>query len=180
MSKHPKSRSPESNNPSPPLVFTFDWRRTKPAQVDPDKWVDHLLRGLRDGRIDLDTVRNGIHEMLGAACAQALWNASQDGGFAGPDDRRYTINLVDGGRNDARNKRTRTALPPTQASEKRRYPRAWTNCQLAKVGVVPWSEDPTESLWLDCAECGQSWLPAFREDGKPARGYWKCPRGCNS
>lgn len=48
--------------------------------------------------------------------------------------------------------------------------------QLKKVGV---SIANSESLMLRCSKCAESW--AIKQKGlRLPKGYWKCPRGCNS
>ena len=48
--------------------------------------------------------------------------------------------------------------------------------QLKKVGVR--IVNP-ESLTIGCSRCAQSWT--IRQKGlRLPKGYWKCPRGCNS
>lgn len=48
--------------------------------------------------------------------------------------------------------------------------------QLKKVGVIIVN---SESLTLRCGKCSQSWAVKQRGLRLP-KGYWKCPRGCNS
>jgi len=31
-----------------------------------------------------------------------------------------------------------------------------------------------------CKKCGQEWSPNLLSGGKLPKGWWKCPRGCNS
>ncbi len=50
--------------------------------------------------------------------------------------------------------------------------------ELKKVGVT--LLDP-KHFGLQCDRCDTKWSPNFPPRGKRlARGYWKCPNGCNS
>lgn len=31
-----------------------------------------------------------------------------------------------------------------------------------------------------CKQCGQEWNALLKGKGRYKRGYWRCPRGCNS
>ena len=61
----------------------------------------------------------------------------------------------------------------------RRYPRDYTERELAKFGVEIANEYPHYSL--RCKVCSEVWWPSIRPQsgGKLYRGSWKCPRGCN-
>lgn len=62
-------------------------------------------------------------------------------------------------------------------------PRACTRAQLEKAGVsILYSEntvDDHKTFLLECGQCGKSWNIRFHREGKPPRGYWRCPQGCN-
>ena len=52
-----------------------------------------------------------------------------------------------------------------------------TEGQLKKVGV---SLVSLSNLLLRCDRCGQGWSPNLQPGGRLPRGYWKCPKGCNT
>lgn len=57
-------------------------------------------------------------------------------------------------------------------------PRSCTERELLKVGVEVWG-------WpyffaLRCENCNETWKPKTAAAGRMARGYWKCPHGCNT
>ncbi len=55
-------------------------------------------------------------------------------------------------------------------------PRFPTAEELAGVNVSIAQEEP---LVLSCNNCGTTWTPELRSNGKLARRTWCCPNGCN-
>ncbi len=61
--------------------------------------------------------------------------------------------------------------------ERSERPSRFTEGQMKKVGVTIENRD---HVLLRCDACGQSWSPNLLSKGRLPRGYWKCPRSCNS
>lgn len=40
--------------------------------------------------------------------------------------------------------------------------------------------DRGNGIFVRCEKCQETWRPKLRPGGRFARGYWKCPKGCNS
>jgi hypothetical protein len=64
-------------------------------------------------------------------------------------------------------------------------PKRPTAGQLAKVRVelvdryrYDWQE--WRGILLRCQQCGLEWESMLQPGGRMARGYWKCPNGCNA
>jgi hypothetical protein len=55
-------------------------------------------------------------------------------------------------------------------------PKRLTSGELKKVGVNLLDK---EKIRLECKKCGERWSPNLKEGGRLARGWWKCPNGCN-
>ena len=62
----------------------------------------------------------------------------------------------------------------------RRWPRRMSETELKKFGITLTGDPGT--YFLQCDACGLTWQPSFSRGmrGGWARGYWKCPKGCNA
>jgi len=57
-------------------------------------------------------------------------------------------------------------------------PKRFSVPELARVGVEILAR--RNMVLLRCKRCGEKWQPMLGAGGRLPRGYWKCPRGCNS
>ena len=53
----------------------------------------------------------------------------------------------------------------------------WSERSLRRVNV---DIVHPEKTWLGCLVCHETWSPNILPGGRWPRGWWKCPRGCNS
>jgi hypothetical protein len=55
--------------------------------------------------------------------------------------------------------------------------RSMNDAELSKLGVRMLNR---KDLVLECAKCGETWVPQLDSSGKLPFDYWLCPAKCNA
>ena len=65
-----------------------------------------------------------------------------------------------------------------QPAPARNRPSRFTPVELKKFGVELLGGGL--DILMRCSSCGSTWSPELTGGGNLPRGYWRCPRGCNT